>query len=390
MNADDAIDLCSSDSDDHLQEAAGSRQIGAKEQQHNESLIDLAGSSDDSSAGSPLTKIEAASAAEASVRSYGGRVKAHKRMKANPWAPTLSRKKSRQARRAPVKDSKRIYHGKTMKTVFIQAYLQLPGVREGIERFRALQEEESKLPAPTADVTELAQHSDEPRRAAEPEIAGVEISADEDEDKQEDEAPNFPSLSIPFPASVTRSLRLNNPEGFELADDWPSEICGCIGDCYPDTCLNATTTLFGGSDNCTFRGRCSNGVNESHDVELFASGIGIGVRAVDTLHVGSTVAPYTGILTNHDYNTDANQHEYVVALQARARGRVKNKLYIDAEEWGTVARFINHSCEPNTEFVEMRHNREVHVMVKVTSCDANRRIEREGHAHGTNIETTVL
>ncbi|KAF4143376.1 SET domain-containing protein [Phytophthora infestans] len=103
-----------------------------------------------------------------------------------------------------------------------------------------------------------------------------------------------------------------------------------------------------------------------HDVELFASDIGIGVRAVDTLHVGSTVAPYTGILTNHDYNTDANQHEYVVALQARARGRVKNKLYIDAEEWGTVARFINHSCEPNTEFVEMRHNREVHVMVKAT------------------------
>ncbi|KAF4039724.1 hypothetical protein GN244_ATG08112 [Phytophthora infestans] len=273
MNADDAIDLCSSDSDDHLQEAAGSRQIGAKEQQHNESLIDLAGSSDDSSAGSPLTKIEAASAAEASVRSYGGRAKAHKRMKANPWAPTLSRKKSRQARRAPVKDSKRIYHGKTMKTVFIQAYLQLPGVREGIERFRALQEEESKLPAPTADVTDILMNRD-----ALLNLKLLEWKFRLTKTRTNKKMRHRISLSQFFPASVTRSLRLNNPEGFELADDWPSEICGCIGDCYPDTCLNATTTLFGGSDNCTFRGRCSNGVNESHDVELFASGIGIGTR----------------------------------------------------------------------------------------------------------------
>ncbi|POM62053.1 hypothetical protein PHPALM_28832 [Phytophthora palmivora] len=32
----------------------------------------------------------------------------------------------------------------------------------------------------------------------------------------------------------------------------------------------------------------------------------------------------------------------------------------------TIARFINHSCDPNTEFIEMRHNREVQVMVIAT------------------------
>ncbi|OWZ20357.1 hypothetical protein PHMEG_0005229 [Phytophthora megakarya] len=36
------------------------------------------------------------------------------------------------------------------------------------------------------------------------------------------------------------------------------------------------------------------------------------------------------------------------------------------KHWGTMARFVNHSCTPNTQFVEKRHNKEVHVMAQTT------------------------
>ncbi|EGZ27484.1 hypothetical protein PHYSODRAFT_466585, partial [Phytophthora sojae] len=58
---------------------------------------------------------------------------------------------------------------------------------------------------------------------------------------------------------------------------------------------------------------------------------------------------------------------YVVAVQSPTQGN--GPLYINAEKRGTVERFINHSCGPNTEFVEPIYDRNVQVVVNTTiSC----------------------
>jgi SET domain-containing protein len=51
-------------------------------------------------------------------------------------------------------------------------------------------------------------------------------------------------------------------------------------------------------------------------------------------------------------------------LGLKSRGIGNKKLFIDEETLGTHARFINHRCDPNTEFIEMCHNREAQVVVK--------------------------
>ncbi|POM78263.1 Hypothetical protein PHPALM_4222 [Phytophthora palmivora] len=214
------------------------------------------------------------------VKTYKERQATQKRMKAknNPWPTPKSRKKSRQARRAPVKDSKRVYHAKTMQTLFIQAFLKIPGVREALQRLRAKRDEESKQNAPQQ------------------------------------------RNNVEWPSNIIRSLQLNIKEGVKLKDNWPTDQCNCYGDCYPDICPNAAGDLFCARDNCRYRGRCSNGVYETHDVELFESHTGIGVRATDTIQVGTTIAPYTGLLTDFDYDRSDTQHEYVIDLQTSGRG----------------------------------------------------------------------
>ncbi|POM60847.1 hypothetical protein PHPALM_30240 [Phytophthora palmivora] len=81
----------------------------------------------------------------------------------------------------------------------------------------------------------------------------------------------------------------------------------------------------------------------------------------NTIQVGTTIAPYTGVLTDFDNDRSDTRHEYVIELQTKGRGN--KKRFIDAEEWGTVARFVNHSCGTNTRFMEKPHNREVPIIV---------------------------
>ncbi|OWZ03894.1 hypothetical protein PHMEG_00024294 [Phytophthora megakarya] len=45
------------------------------------------------------------------------------------------------------------------------------------------------------------------------------------------------------------------------------------------------------------------------DVELFASRTGIGVRATDTINVNTNIAPYTGFLTDFNYDDAEGQNE---------------------------------------------------------------------------------
>ncbi|OWZ17509.1 SET domain protein [Phytophthora megakarya] len=91
------------------------------------------------------------------------------------------------------------------------------------------------------------------------------------------------------------------------------------------------------------------------DVELFASKTGVGVRATDPIYVNINIASYTGFVTDFNYDDAEGQNEYVIGQQSNGKNT-----------GGTMAKFVNHSCAPNTQFVEKILNRNVHVIVQAT------------------------
>ncbi|RLN54672.1 hypothetical protein BBJ28_00023830 [Nothophytophthora sp. Chile5] len=117
-------------------------------------------------------------------------------------------------------------------------------------------------------------------------------------------------------------------------------------------------------NNCSLRGRCSNSVYECKGIALMVTESGLGVRVTTFIPVGSVIGEYMGTLITHDYEKDEETtSEYAMKLQTRSV--TKKVAYIDADECGGMARFINHSCAAKCAFVEIRNRRQVKVMVLV-------------------------
>ncbi|ETP28364.1 hypothetical protein F442_22340 [Phytophthora nicotianae P10297] len=102
---------------------------------------------------------------------------------------------------------------------------------------------------------------------------------------------------------------------------------------------------------------------ECKDLKLaVCKGTGIGVKATATVHAGSIIGNYTGVLTTHDFAADKEQtSDYALELQLRSTRN--EKVYINATTCGGMTRMMNHSCDAARHFVEMRNRANVVVMV---------------------------
>ncbi len=76
------------------------------------------------------------------------------------------------------------------------------------------------------------------------------------------------------------------------------------------------------------------------DVQVKRSNAGLGLFAVKPFKKGSFVIEYTGELISGD---EANNRG------GRYLFEINSKWTIDGKERGNVARYINHSCRPNSE-----------------------------------------
>ncbi len=81
-------------------------------------------------------------------------------------------------------------------------------------------------------------------------------------------------------------------------------------------------------------------------VEVINAGVkGLGLRAMEDLKKGDFIIEYTGIAIKKEYLDNMFRRYkmermlYIMALD--------NDVYIDARKKGSVARYINHSCDPN-------------------------------------------
>lgn len=125
------------------------------------------------------------------------------------------------------------------------------------------------------------------------------------------------------------------------------ELCGansnCVNrltymECYDEFCCDAS---------------CSNRRFQRHqhaDVDVFRAGKkGYGVRALQPIAEGSFIYEYTGEVLDEQrfqkrqqkYDREGVKHFYFMMLQ--------KDEFIDATEKGSIARFCNHSCNPNAQ-----------------------------------------
>lgn len=139
-------------------------------------------------------------------------------------------------------------------------------------------------------------------------------------------------------------------------------LCHCTGDGCGYRCLNRTLQYECSPYNCNFGDRdCGNRsfadlLNAYHDRSTYASAIevvqtekkGCGLVSARSFNHGSLIVEYTGEVIDldeveHRLNTIYNDAEnyYFLGLE--------DNFVIDAGQKGSVARFANHSCDPNAE-----------------------------------------
>lgn len=150
-----------------------------------------------------------------------------------------------------------------------------------------------------------------------------------------------------------------NTPGDELAarprPEKSDDPCGCVRPAEPSAfaCLDLSCVLFACQEecrsNCTAGDRCGNRRIQRRQwkrLDVFEAGKkGKGLRVLEDVRKGDLVTEYVGRAVNrlflpHLFRRYANERKlYIMALT--------NDVYLDARKKGGVARYINHSCDPN-------------------------------------------
>lgn len=138
--------------------------------------------------------------------------------------------------------------------------------------------------------------------------------------------------------------------------------CQCSERCCLSSCLNAVLGIECSKANCNLRGdrsRCGNrqfaqvqrgDLDSLTEVVHVSEEKGFGLRAAKPLSVGQLVAEYLGDVMPQ---AQLSSHRYAMQL--------KNGVVIDASSAGGVARFMNHSCDPNCYSQRWIVGRELHI-----------------------------
>ncbi|TYZ59321.1 hypothetical protein PybrP1_001200, partial [[Pythium] brassicae (nom. inval.)] len=112
-----------------------------------------------------------------------------------------------------------------------------------------------------------------------------------------------------------------------------------------------------------------NRLRDTSGLRLGVSRHDLGVFATQDIPEGTIIGENGGLLTLHDFAKEA-QRTSDYALQLQDRTQTAETVFIDARKCGGMARFINHSCDPDCHFfqVENRKNRRVIVLAVRDIC----------------------
>jgi hypothetical protein len=257
-----------------------------------------------------------------------GHRRKHKR---NTWHVPRSRKRSYHKKCVIVRDSKNVYHARTLKAKFIKEFIKHPAAAAKIKALR------ERRPVFIAEGVEATRTVDE--RAA------------------------------VWPDGIRYLVEPYNPSDIQFPESPDLGKCMCDGDCFFGVCHNSVSAIYCTPDVCKHGGNCSNAPMLRGNLRLFETeDAGLGVYTTTSMEVGDIVGEYCGELVamegirqDDELVQVKNNSGYTMLFNERSNKGLF--VYIEPETCGTIARFINHACKPNAAFFEMRNGTSAKVFV---------------------------
>jgi hypothetical protein len=122
---------------------------------------------------------------------------------------------------------------------------------------------------------------------------------------------------------------------------------------------------------CPYGGQCGNGVAESTNVFLGRSARTrtLGVVAAENIEAGEVLGEYLGELEHvraDPSKRPRNRGNRLIMLLRPDRPTQRIRVAINAEHFGGLMRFVNHSCCPCARFVEVSNGRRTTVVLVTT------------------------
>lgn len=147
--------------------------------------------------------------------------------------------------------------------------------------------------------------------------------------------------------------------------------CECINnECNLTTCsciLNHVQK-YECNKNCSCKEDCpnrkvQNGITRKLNVKYISKSKGFGAFALEDIKKDDFICEYVGQIINKTFaiekierNKKEKKPNYILQVRENYEKIIIN-TFIDAEEYGNMSRFINHSCDPNLyfDFVRVNH-----------------------------------
>jgi hypothetical protein len=174
-----------------------------------------------------------------------------------------------------------------------------------------------------------------------------------------------------------------NPLDIEWAYETPFfSSCDCDSPCRHHTCVNGKMGVFCAPHCCSYGGKCGNALRTIKCLRLVRR-VGtpdLAVLATDVIEQGMVIGQYLGEIWVGDCGDENSSacdgeeselqppvnKEYRYEVQRKPIDHESRKVFIDAFRFGSITRFMNHSCDPAARFHEVR-NRSVHTVVVVAA-----------------------
>ena len=140
------------------------------------------------------------------------------------------------------------------------------------------------------------------------------------------------------------------------------------------------------NSNCCCPTTCINRLSQqgiTTRLEVFqTNNRGLGVRTLEPISKHHFIAEYSGEIISYEEakrriatKRNTSESNYLLVLKEHISGGSVLRTHIDATHFGNVARFMNHSCEPNMVMFPVRNNSPVPKLCLFASRNVDAREE---------------
>ncbi|KUF96957.1 Myosin-J heavy chain [Phytophthora nicotianae] len=147
--------------------------------------------------------------------------------------------------------------------------------------------------------------------------------------------------------------------------------CDCSEPCRVGACRNSLMQLYCTPSCCPYDAKCGNSLEESTKVYLARNTrtLQLSVVAAEDIDAGEVLGQYLGEFEHVSVDParrPRNEGFRLMMTQRPERPSHPIRVAVNAAEMGGLMRFVNHSCSPVAQFVEVANGRRTTVIVATT------------------------